>query len=53
MIIIQAALFITLVLVLLGLLAFAGFAFYSGFHQASIKREINAAQRDFQSMGIA
>ena len=50
MTIIYAVLFITLVL---GLLAFAGFAFYSGFHQASINREINRAQLEFQSMGIA
>lgn len=47
---ISGALFISLVL---GLLAFAGFVFYSGFHQARVEREINAAQREFQSAGIA
>lgn len=50
MTIIYAALFITLVLCLL---AFAGYTFYSGVHQAIIHREINRAQQEYQSMGIA
>lgn len=50
MTIIYAALFITL---MLGLLAFAGYTFYSGVHQAIIHREINRARQEYQSMGIA